>query len=442
MYKLADNTRRHRLKTAVQNIGPIIRHRMPDRNDRASFVTDNAMRDRVDRGFGRTVEIGDPRDLEVPRNLAPKLAGEGFAAQRQMIERCAFRSVAKHRFKKGRHATDERHAVALHLLPELNGRFPNRVADNNRRAAAHQRQQRLFDRGIERRRNQKRRAETLVHIEVLPERKHLVGQACVLDDNGLWRSGRARGVDDVGRVARIEVERRRGVGLARDRRCVGIEPNDAARRGNRYPIHQRRLRHQNRHAGVGQHELQTFARITGIDRQIGAAGFEDAEQADQHLRRALDAQPHHGLGPDAQALQMMRQPVGVGVERRVAQRAVLEHHRHGIRRARRLRGEQFGKRQRRGRLRRVVPEPQDGVALGRIQNGKVADRAVGIGDCFQQPQKSLPIGFEIGRRVERRVDIEVDPKRPAVGAVVNGDVQVFDRAQRQIVAPWRDGRRS
>ena len=38
---------------------------------------------------------------------------------------------------------------------------------------------------------------------------------------------------------------------------------------------------------------------------------------------------------------MMRQAVGVGVERRVAQRAVLEHHRHRVRRARRLRGKQL-----------------------------------------------------------------------------------------------------
>jgi hypothetical protein len=36
----------------------------------------------------------------------------------------------------------------------------------------------------------------------------------------------------------------------------------------------------------------------------------------------------------------MRQPVGVGVERGVAERALLEHHRDRIRRPRRLRGKQ------------------------------------------------------------------------------------------------------
>ena len=48
---------------------------------------------------------------------------------------------------------------------------------------------------------------------------------------------------------------------------------------------------------------------------------------------------------------MMRQPVGVGVERGVAQRAVLEHHRDRIRRAHGLRRKQ--RRQGRGRNRRA-----------------------------------------------------------------------------------------
>ena len=60
----------------------------------------------------------------------------------------------------------------------------------------------------------------------------------------------------------------------------------------------------------------------------------------------------------------MRQLVGARVELAVAQRAVLEHHRDRIRRARGLRGKQL--RQRRAQRDRacavVVPAPQDGVA--------------------------------------------------------------------------------
>ena len=69
---------------------------------------------------------------------------------------------------------------------------------------------------------------------------------------------------------------------------------------------------------------------------------------------------------------MVRQPVGVRVERRVGQRAVLEHDRDRVRRARRLRGEQRRQASRaRPRLRRGVPSPQDGAALGGVQDRRL-----------------------------------------------------------------------
>ena len=63
------------------------------------------------------------------------------------------------------------------------------------------------------------------------------------------------------------------------------------------------------------------ARIVRVERQIGAAGLEDAEQPHDHLERALQAQPHHRLRPDPERAQMMRQPVGARVELAIAQRA-------------------------------------------------------------------------------------------------------------------------
>ena len=43
-------------------------------------------------------------------------------------------------------------------------------------------------------------------------------------------------------------------------------------------------------------------------------------------------QPHHALGPHPEAAQVVRQPVGVRIQRRVAQRTILKHHRDRIRR--------------------------------------------------------------------------------------------------------------
>ena len=90
---------------------------------------------------------------------------------------------------------------------------------------------------------------------------------------------------------------------------------------------------------------------------------------------------------------MMRQPVGVGVECGVAQRAVLEHHRERVRRARRLRGKQRRQGRRRGTPRNACAvsfqRPQDGVALGGVQDRQVAERLRGIRDRgLQQPDQA------------------------------------------------------
>ena len=91
---------------------------------------------------------------------------------------------------------------------------------------------------------------------------------------------------------------------------------------------QPRLRHQHRRAGVRQHERQPLRRVVRVERQVGAAGLQDAQQPDHHLRRALHAQPHHRLRTHPQAAQVMRQAVGVRIQRRVAQPPLPEHHRH------------------------------------------------------------------------------------------------------------------
>ena len=122
-------------------------------------------------------------------------------------------------------------------------------------------------------------------------------------DDAFWCSGRARGVDDVGRVARVEGCGGRASRLARDLRPLDVEPDDRRRLAwpRPQPLRQAGLRHQHGGLRVGEHERQPLRRVAGIERQVGGAGLEDAEQPDHHLGRALKTQAHHGLGPDARA---------------------------------------------------------------------------------------------------------------------------------------------
>ena len=101
---------------------------------------------------------------------------------------------------------------------------------------------------------------------------------------------------------------------------------------------------------------------------------------------------------------MMRQPVGVGVERGVAQRAVLEHHRDRIRRARSLRGEQRrqGRRPATGRARcRSSPA---GWCRARSAPGSRSGRARGPGPQPRPPaagSAAPPSASTVARRTGR-----------------------------------------
>ena len=71
---------------------------------------------------------------------------------------------------------------------------------------------------------------------------------------------------------------------------------------------------EDRCTSVGKHEGKPFGWISRVERQVGATGLEDAKEPDQHLQRALDAEPHHHLGSDPEPAQMMRQLARARVE--------------------------------------------------------------------------------------------------------------------------------
>ena len=77
---------------------------------------------------------------------------------------------------------------------------------------------------------------------------------------------------------------------------------------------------QDRRLRVGEHEGEPLLRIVRVERQVGGAGLEDAEERDHHVERALDAEPDDGLGSGAERAQMVRELVGADVELAVAQR--------------------------------------------------------------------------------------------------------------------------
>ncbi len=171
------------------------------------------------------------------------------------------------------------------------------------------------------------------------------------------------------------------------------------------------------------------ARVGGIERQIGPARLEDAEEPHQHLQRALHAQPHHHLGADTQRAQVMRQLARARIELRIAETLILEHHGGRSRGPGRLRRKQLRQGRRRNRMRGRVPLPQDGVALGGGEKLQAPDRTPGIRNRrLQQPDQARRNGLH-ARTLEQVAGIfqrSRDARRTAVHPAP------LPKAQRQV----------
>ena len=63
-------------------------------------------------------------------------------------------------------------------------------------------------------------------------------------------------------------------------------------------------------ARVGEHEGEPLFREGRVERQIGAASLENAQNADDHLQRAFHANTHKHVWADAQFAQMLSELIG------------------------------------------------------------------------------------------------------------------------------------
>ena len=115
------------------------------------------------------------------------------------------------------------------------------------------------------------------------------------DHHPLGGAGRAGGVDHVGRQLRVERE-------IQPLGAVGIERLQV--RGGE----------QEGGAAVRAHEGDALLRIGGIDRHVGGAGLEHAQEGHHQIRRALQEQGDAIPRPHAAGLEVVSQPVGLELE--------------------------------------------------------------------------------------------------------------------------------
>ena len=174
----------------------------------------------------------------------------------------------------------------------------------------------LPHRGVEGRAGVERRAIVGGHAEGAAVPRDQIGEAAMGDLDALRSTSRARCVDHVREVLRLDdvVTRRR---LPRpDRHLVDVEPWPGT------------VRQAGREAGfrdgdawrrVLEHEFQSIRRRGRIDWQIRRTGLEHAECGDHERRRALEADRHDHVRAHLEGAQGIGQPAGAAGKLAVCQ---------------------------------------------------------------------------------------------------------------------------
>ena len=203
--------------------------------------------------------------------------------------------------------------------------------------------------------------------------EHQARDRALLDLHALGAAGRARGIHHVGQAAsrgRATRPQRRHVAAGKPLTGrIEHQHRDVTGELRRRPVGEEHPR-----CRVRDHQPQPLGGIARIERQVGAAGLEDAQGRPHHGSAALHGKRHPRLAAGhPRPAQTVRQPVGQAVEPAVAQADVTVDHRHGVGGARHLALEQLDQPGARIGGPRVVPAREHLVAFGRAQQRHLAE---------------------------------------------------------------------
>ncbi len=143
-----------------------------------------------------------------------------------------------------------------------------------------------------------------------------VAEPAVAVHDTLGLAGGAGGVDDVGQMVGIQTGDVRVV-LTQVAEVGGIEQDARDVSGQQGALV--RLSQQCDRAGIVEHVGEALGGVAGVKGNIGGAGLENGEQADDHVERAY-----------AEVDEVMRELVGAAVERVIGEVLVFKEHGGGI----------------------------------------------------------------------------------------------------------------
>src|SRR6185369_17306300 len=154
----------------------------------------------------------------------------------------------------------------------------------------------------------------------------------MMQQHALGPSGRTRRVKDIREVLRSGHTSRIGFTLGGKGRPVSIDAEEL-----RLIFGETRdeilFGQQNSYTGIIQHEAEPLLRVRRIEWDAGATRLENAENAGDHLKAALEEKTHRAFWSDAQRLQVMGQLIGAFVQLNISELFIFKHDCDRVRRS-------------------------------------------------------------------------------------------------------------
>ena len=323
---LAGHANRHRFAVRIEDINLQVGDRHADHAPaRDVAFRERTMRD-MHRRLGDPIHVHELRRLVAmtlePRLQAPhfqSLAPEDHVTQRERLRAHGFLRRHQHP-KRGRRLVQHRDALAHEQFVKTLRRPADGVRHHDETPAVEQRAPDFPDGKIERDRVKHRPDIALVEAEPVPGGREQPHDIAVCDERSLRLAGRARCVNHVcemirpcGRLWIFPV----GGGSRIAQQFIDA---DHFRSGLRQIRFLRAVREQHRRPRIAEHECDALRRIREVDRQICAAGFQDAEQSGDQLVRALHADADKRVRSDTRRAQPPRDAVRAGVQFAIRER--------------------------------------------------------------------------------------------------------------------------
>ncbi len=182
-------------------------------------------------------------------------------------------------------------------------------------------------------------------------------------------------------------------------------------------------RDDERHARVGDHEREPGARVVRVQRQVGAAGGEDAEDRDDEVDAAIDGEPHQRLRPDAAAPERAREEARAPIELGVGDARGLEREGDGGGRARGLGLKELVEASVHREGGHSTAQREEAPGLLRGEQGEVVDGLRGVAaDAVEEGAEALEQALD--RRGVVEVGVVLGADGEIVGALGDDQAQV------------------